>query len=737
MARALVACLVALDASAATKNWNGGVLWHNVGSWSPTGVPTTNDIAVLARPNILLLDAHSAFIESLEMSSGATLATNGSLLTIRTNAGTGTIQLAGSTTQLVVNPRKSGSTSNAVDTHQLNLSGSTLAMNGGVVNVRDRLRNVSGDIIGRGTVDIEGTGSRSLDNVNGTISAEGGLLKIQNSTSGRLDLDGSSPNETLAVINAVEGNSTLVVDGPLNDAFDGTFNIGSSNLAQFFQGLSIGAQGVLNFDAAGGAGTLSADQFSNLGTVNVHSGTAAIGATNGTARLSSNAGSSVNVANAGRLQLQTDAEISNAGTMNMAGGFVFGSPLTNHGTIVGQGQIGTQNLINHGTIEANGGTLTINTVVGVPDLGGAAGTGQLKAHNGTLDLDFNLIGVAVYDGGVVLHNQGELRSSNPFRVDGGGFVVMNPGSRFVVEDGGYIQSEGSSLTVTSGGAARIESEFFTSLNGNNVINGQLELDGTFYVGNTASLAGNGALLVEDDARLAAQTGTFFGVNVLNDGRLTPGILSSGSAAAINFDQLILGNTSVLEIEIGGTTPGADHDRITADALFLNGELTLNVVGGFLPAADDTFDITSADQITGIFDNVLNGQRLDTIDGEASFMVHYGPGSAFDPNRIILSDFMFNSFGFSGDYNGNGQIEQGDLDLVLQNWGVDTDAAGAPAGWTGSPPEGLIDQLELDGVLQNWGILDAPEFHGLNVPEPAYATWLLLPWVMRYCYSTRR
>ena len=31
----------------------------------------------------------------------------------------------------------------------------------------------------------------------------------------------------------------------------------------------------------------------------------------------------------------------------------------------------------------------------------------------------------------------------------------------------------------------------------------------------------------------------------------------------------------------------------------------------------------------------------------------------------------------GDYNNSGQVEQGDLDLVLQNWGVDTDVTGIP------------------------------------------------------------
>ncbi len=77
-------------------------------------------------------------------------------------------------------------------------------------------------------------------------------------------------------------------------------------------------------------------------------------------------------------------------------------------------------------------------------------------------------------------------------------------------------------------------------------------------------------------------------------------------------------------------------------------------------------------------------------------------------------------GLPGDYNASGQVEQGDLDLVLQNWGVDTDTAGVPAGWVNDLPDGQIEQTELDGVLQNWGSTAAPNFTGGIVPEPGSA-----------------
>ncbi len=81
----------------------------------------------------------------------------------------------------------------------------------------------------------------------------------------------------------------------------------------------------------------------------------------------------------------------------------------------------------------------------------------------------------------------------------------------------------------------------------------------------------------------------------------------------------------------------------------------------------------------------------------------------------------------GDYNASGQVEQGDLDLVLQNWGRDTVANGVPTGWTNDLPDGLIDQAELDGVLLNWGATAAPNFGGASVPEPGVFFLAVMLW----------
>ena len=83
------------------------------------------------------------------------------------------------------------------------------------------------------------------------------------------------------------------------------------------------------------------------------------------------------------------------------------------------------------------------------------------------------------------------------------------------------------------------------------------------------------------------------------------------------------------------------------------------------------------------------------------------------------DGLFAVATLAGDYNGSGSVEQGDLDLVLNNWGAPRGPWENAEGFT----SGAVDQEELDRVLNNWGTASAPSFVGFAVPEPAAAAML--------------
>ncbi len=118
--------------------------------------------------------------------------------------------------------------------------------------------------------------------------------------------------------------------------------------------------------------------------------------------------------------------------------------------------------------------------------------------------------------------------------------------------------------------------------------------------------------------------------------------------------------------------------------------------------------------------VFQGEHLVEVevDGEVTtYLVTVGP-DGYTLAEVFASQLV-------GDFNANGQVEQGDLDLVLQNWGQD--GTTAPNGWLQDLPQDVIDQEELDRVLQNWGAVAAP-VEASAVPEPqvlALVGWLLV------------
>ncbi|MEM1445532.1 MAG: PEP-CTERM sorting domain-containing protein [Planctomycetota bacterium] len=113
----------------------------------------------------------------------------------------------------------------------------------------------------------------------------------------------------------------------------------------------------------------------------------------------------------------------------------------------------------------------------------------------------------------------------------------------------------------------------------------------------------------------------------------------------------------------------------------------------------------------VADDVLSAQFIATF------------GSSSGAENYILDDVQFfgtliDITGLAGDFDNSGSVEQGDLNLVLTNWGDDR---------TFNDPGGtaldslLVDQEELNLVLSNWGNSSVPpSFAGFDVPEPATA-----------------
>ena len=114
-----------------------------------------------------------------------------------------------------------------------------------------------------------------------------------------------------------------------------------------------------------------------------------------------------------------------------------------------------------------------------------------------------------------------------------------------------------------------------------------------------------------------------------------------------------------------------------------------------------------------------GEAPLTVDGSyygLYFRNFESPSTTIVFDNWALSTAFLPLEGLAGDYNDSGSVEQGDLDLVLNNWG-----GPKPAGFIANA-DGFstdnVDQEELDRVLNNWGSSGTPNFNGVAVPEPA-------------------
>lgn len=124
----------------------------------------------------------------------------------------------------------------------------------------------------------------------------------------------------------------------------------------------------------------------------------------------------------------------------------------------------------------------------------------------------------------------------------------------------------------------------------------------------------------------------------------------------------------------------------------------------------------------------DGRRIGLNDnGELSVLLRFaGASDIYDYGIYTIS--LANSL--PGDFNGDGEVSQDDLTLLLSNWGQN----GSIPGWTASDQlTGSVDQDELTLLLSNWGAAAGASATLTLVPEPlsaAMATLLALSFTRR-------
>jgi fibronectin-binding autotransporter adhesin len=125
--------------------------------------------------------------------------------------------------------------------------------------------------------------------------------------------------------------------------------------------------------------------------------------------------------------------------------------------------------------------------------------------------------------------------------------------------------------------------------------------GRLRVANTTGSATGGGppgqVFIASGATLEG-TGIISGqVNVANGGAVAPG----ASAGKLTIGRLVMDPGATMGMEIGGLTPGTQHDQLAANGpATLNGTLEIRLINGFVPNVGDAFTLMTFTSRTGTF-----------------------------------------------------------------------------------------------------------------------------------------
>ncbi len=260
------------------------------------------------------------------------------------------------------------------------------------------------------------------------------------------------------------------------------------------------------------------------------------------------------------------------------------------------------------------------------------GRRELVQTDGQIDIRQGGIGVGVVAG-----------SSGSVVVAGGQMSTL---ARITVgENGsGTVELRGGVVTAQSLEIARNPSSFGRVL----LTGGTLSVETVaFGLGDSELTFSSGRLDVEDYESDLVNIG---GTLLARETTSIHGDYTQQSGATLEFD--ILGDTSVT----------SDFLQVLGDAS-LDGFLTVKMDSLTAPNASDSFTIlSSTGTLTGSFRNVVNGARISLLDGNGSFVVHYGSSSLFGDQEIVLTGFEPVTVP-TGDFDGNGDFECDDIDAL--------------------------------------------------------------------------
>lgn len=267
-------------------------------------------------------------------------------------------------------------------------------------------------------------------------------------------------------------------------------------------------------------------------------------------------------------------------------------------------------------------------------------------NNGILDNFGDIFLDGIYTNSGITNNHGTLHITMPLSSTNTSSGVINnmAGASFVLEqliNNGLIENDGDFIIMfqlTNAGTINNRSNFSALLSLENtatgIINNTNLLD-TSDLNNFGFIQNNGMIFLQIDSN---SSGIIQGIGGINDpapntftntGIISPGTsgINSTGILTISSEPTLLTASSILEIEIGGTTAGTDYDVLNGDfdPITVGGTLNITSLGGFIPNIGDCFIIIEAEGsepmtvgITGTFATV----NLFPLPADRQWEIYY-------------------------------------------------------------------------------------------------------------------
>jgi len=618
----IVVLLISSSAFAQTTySWNGGNGdWSVATNWTPNGVPTATDNAVIAGTGTytVTLDGDSTIND----------------LTIGGTSGIQTLSLSSST--LTVN---GSATIN--DSGHVSLLSSTLTGSGSLSNFRSISLNLS-------DIDLNFDNSGLINfyrscNINGTFTTQtNSIIRLRSAyayVSRPTFANGFTNNGLIEYITTYSGAHGIldVTSGTLVNAPGGTIHAPSTG------------SGINNLNAPlDNQGTIILDRSITINKASaVHTNSGTISINNGTLRLTQS-GTSPSFTNTGILTVDSTTALTIDG-----GSFDYSS-----GTFTQNGSLTATNVAftftpaftNAMNMSLSSSTLTCaSTFTNLNSLSlsnstlNGSGTftnmGTMSANNSTIDLDFDNDGYASFarscyiNNGLTTQLNSTIRLSSAYAA-GANLTIANgfTNNGLIEYRTSYINTAGT-LNVTSGilvnaAGGTIHTPSAASSNNNLYAplynQGTIILDRSITINKASAVHSNSGTISINYGTLTL-TGTSFenrlagslngngtidvnNVTFTNEGIINPGT----SAGALNITGNLPQDTSCeINIELGGTVAGSSYDQLNvSDHAILDGILNISLINSFIPVVGDTFEIMTFDTVSGMF-TTINGLYTGT------------------------------------------------------------------------------------------------------------------------------